>query len=170
MERASGKYPVSSLESIPSLLCAVDSHPNFTLDFENRYKAIASGVYYWYQFLNGFMQFAEGRADPEQNIFYLFLRDVFYRTNFDPGLEAYFNDDLMAGRITKRYVTLMSMLKGERKEIHPITIFQNPDNSGKMCIVSVSGKEYRTNKVDGYHRIFSALLCGVPAIPYIIQP
>ncbi|ATX67501.1 hypothetical protein [Roseinatronobacter bogoriensis] len=166
--RAGEIKPVRKIDDLEHLLLKLETSPDFSKDARNTYKEVASGAYYWYQFLHGaFIRFTE-TVKPDENPFYVYLKDVFEETNFDPGLKEIFEAELMPKVISKRFASFESMMMGEYDDTFPVVVFTDFSN-GDMQIADNEGGKLPANDLDGYHRVFSAFVTETDHLKYTVK-
>jgi hypothetical protein len=129
-------------------------------DFEDRYRKITSGSYYWLSFLEGYLEYDRRGVVCGDNPFFLHLRDLLTVTNFDPLLAQLFGDD-SAGkkRIEQRFETLYNLLCGFNED-HPIIIYAKENPPAYEEFFMSSKEIIYADNFDGCHRIFSAVISG----------
>ena len=165
--RAGEIKPVRKIDDLEHLLLKLETSPDFSKDARNTYKEVASGAYYWYQFLRGaFISFTE-TIKPDENPFYVYLKDVFEETNFDPGLRKRFDAGRMPKIVGRRFASFESMMLGKYDDAFPVVVFTDFSN-GNIQIVDSEGSKFSAKKLDGYHRVFSAFITETEPLKYTV--
>jgi len=167
--RAGEFKSIRKIDDLENLLLKIERSSDFAKDANNTYNEVASGAYYWYQFMYGaFVSYTEA-VKLDDNPFYIYLKDVYERTNFDPGLKNRFDAGRMPKIIGRRFSAFESMMLGTYDDAFSVIVFTDL-SSGHIQIVDDEGNKFPAKKLDGYHRVFSAFVTGTDRLKYTVMP
>jgi SAM-dependent methyltransferase len=169
-------FSVFSFDSGEELLQAVDA---LEIDLDRIAEArdlrrdVLSGSLYWLLFLKGYLQFeAAGRVE-DSNIYFRYLVQRFDAKAHDPGIADLLADSEQARlRIERRFLDVRlfrRLIVGDLSELHrvaPVELALCPPGGERAATVfKIDSDRPVVGELDGYHRVFTARLFGVPWLP-----
>jgi SAM-dependent methyltransferase len=171
-----------SFSSLDEIFAAISSL-NIELDVIARsldcVRYVYSGWVYWFLFAKGYLQYVDSGAIDKNNIYHDYILRYYLPRGHDPGLKNLLRDpDLIPKRIERRFHDFDRFRKSPQdievlEQVAPIGIyFSESASENKLTLHELeTGIVLEAVRVDGWHRLFSAKLCGVPKLHYqILQP
>ncbi len=129
-----------------------------------------SGWSYWLLYLKGFLQFRASGAIARGNVYVDYFLDHYLDGPHDPGLRLVVpDDDAALARVTRRFADTQRLLGGRRPgpdPLPPIRILAShrPVDDTLDVRDATNGLIVKARAIDGWHRMFGALLGGRPTL------
>ncbi len=117
---------------------------------------------YWAAFLCGFVQWLKSEQEISRNNIYVKALTSVLASDpkYDPPINA--DSTLLMSRAHWRFAGVRAMLSAE--EANPILFIRNPETDfGDIKVTLEDGECFRTNELDGYHRLAASLMFEVRA-------
>jgi SAM-dependent methyltransferase len=163
-------------DSLHELLNAVDGMP---VDLEalvksDDWKSGLGGWVYWLLFLKGYLQYTKAGTIGPDNIYYNYMVTYFNQQGHDPAMYSYWTDPQIATkRVELRFRDLHffhNQVSGNATDSYNMAplkiIVSDPPPPGALLIYQVgSDTPLQARRLDGWHRLFSARLCGIQKLP-----
>lgn len=127
---------------------------------------------YWAAFARGFLEFYEGGTLAGSTSFFTYVREFFADKQFDPNFAHIVNsDEALARRLHLRYTTMMRLRCDGSADLAPVRALKTGTaRAGVLTAHLIDEPDpIECGAIDGYHRIFSALLAGVRYLPAIVE-
>jgi hypothetical protein len=153
---------ISDMEvGLDSLVQSVDSR-----------TLVYSGWVYWFLFAKGYLQFAAAERVDDDNIYLTYLVRYYAPRDHDPGVAPELLDPEVArqralGRFAFMQQAASATARGGVWDVDPVlVIVRDPPPQFPLVVYSVrSPAPLAAALVDGWHRLFAALLWEVPTLP-----
>lgn len=173
VNRAEQSLPIRSDEDVAATISAAERHDSYHDDIQQRYKLVASGAYYWTHFLRGYQEYLDHGAVVANNSHLIFVMDALRVTNYDPNLKAKLSDPKHAAdRIARRLRCLGEFISKNGSDTPAITLYYRDGPEDQNHSTTTEGKTFSWAYLDGYHRVFSAVVTGQVQILFrtVAQP
>jgi hypothetical protein len=170
MRLAAPMLPVKTQYDVKKFVTSAKSNKLYEYDEKNKMKEFTSGGYYWTTFLEGYLDFVRSGGVSFDNPHLSFVVNAIEEINFDPALARKFEDkEYTVNRIKSRFISFQNMLDGDSSSFFPIQIHKNEKSESASFIITTQGQKFFWASMDGYHRVFSAVMCGIEEIPFVFK-
>jgi SAM-dependent methyltransferase len=137
-------------------------------------RYVYSGWVYWFLFTKGYLQYINSGVIDERNIYHEYMVKYYFPRGHDQGLKDQLDSPyLITKRIAQRFHDL-DMLRNSSQDAKileqfaPICVYISEfESEDELRLHDLeTGAVLRAVRVDGWHRLFSAKLCGVEKLRY----
>jgi hypothetical protein len=165
-------FTTFDFEKLDDLLYAVKT-TDVDLGAMGRNEVVHAGYrgwLYWFMFLKGYMEYLERGAVRDDNTFCRYLTDYHLPNSREPGVD-YRHVTTAAERRFDDLQRMSAAPDADVADLHlnpvRVTVGELPPPS-PLRVRLASGESVFASLVDGWHRIFSATVAGVPTLPALL--
>ena len=163
VERLASGHRFKNHSELVQLVAEADSLPQDD-------ARLAEGAAYWVRLMKGYCEYRRAGAVSPENTYFRALKKILSETALDLRLTNELRtEEALRNRVALRFRDADSVLANPQvPDLAPISCFNAGRGNGRYAVRRNGFDEtLRCNTMDGYHRVFWSVLCGVKELPAI---